>query len=130
MFWKTTEKKIFKTFFLEIAWNNFLKIFFFWEYLHLYPSSLALASNNPVLGLEKVCPRKGCPWPWSRIFLYLGLNLGLEPCVLDSISAKVNNQIFTEWNYMLQIKSLPTKVQILPYISQKNDRLANSPLSL
>ena len=30
---------------------------------------------------------------------------------------------------MLQIKSLPTEVQILPYISEKNYRLANSLLS-
>ena len=30
---------------------------------------------------------------------------------------------------MLQIKSLPTEVQILLYISQKNDRVANSSLS-
>ena len=29
--------------------------------------SLALASSIPVLGLDRVCPRKGCPWPW--IFL-------------------------------------------------------------
>ena len=29
----------------------------------------------------------------------------------------------------LLIKPLPTKVQILPYISQKNDSLANSLLS-
>ena len=26
----------------------------------------SLASSIPVLGLERVCPRKGCPWP--RIF--------------------------------------------------------------
>ena len=31
---------------------------------------------------------------------------------------------------LLSIKSLPTKEQIWPYISQKNDRLANSLLSL
>ena len=31
--------------------------------------SLVLASSIPVLGLESVCPRKGCPWPWPRIFL-------------------------------------------------------------
>ena len=31
--------------------------------------SLALASSVPVLGLERFCPRKGCPWPWPRIFL-------------------------------------------------------------
>ena len=30
----------------------------------------SLASSIPVLGLESVCPRKGCPWPWPwpRIF--------------------------------------------------------------
>ena len=30
---------------------------------------------------------------------------------------------------LLQIRFLPTEVQILPYISHKNDRLANSLLS-
>ena len=33
--------------------------------MRLCPWSLALASSIPVLGLERVCPRKGCPWPWS-----------------------------------------------------------------
>ena len=36
--------------------------------------SLTLASSIPVLGLERVCPQKGCalpriflcPWPWPR----------------------------------------------------------------
>ena len=42
--------------------------FFFGEHLRLCPWSLALASSIPVLGLESVCPRKGCPWPWPRIF--------------------------------------------------------------
>ena len=32
--------------------------------MRLCPWSLALASSIPVLGLESVCPRKGCPWPW------------------------------------------------------------------
>ena len=41
-----------------------MKNFFFREHLRLCPSSLALASSIPVLGLESVCPRKGCPWPW------------------------------------------------------------------
>ena len=49
--------------------------------------SLALASSVPVLGLESVCPRKGCPWSWPRIFFCV-LGLGLEPCVLDSTSGK------------------------------------------
>ena len=69
---------------LEIAWKKNLKIFLknflrpfiylfilfyfiFWERLHLCPWSVALASSIPVLGLERVCPQKGCPWP--RIFL-------------------------------------------------------------
>ena len=47
--------------------------------MRLCPWSLSI----PVLGLESVCPRKGCPWPWPRIFFCV---LGLEPCVLDSTS--------------------------------------------
>ena len=69
--------------------------FFFGEHLRLCPWSLALASSIPVLGLESVCPRKGCPWPWPRIFFvslalasdfFCVLGLGLEPYVLDSTS--------------------------------------------
>ena len=57
-------------FFLEIAWKIFVKTFFFFleSTCALCPWSLTLASNIPVLGLESVCPRKGCPWPWPRIF--------------------------------------------------------------
>ena len=40
---------------------------FFREHLRLCPWSLA--SSIPVLGLERACPRKGCPWLWPRIFL-------------------------------------------------------------
>ena len=53
--------------------------------MRLCPWSLALASSVPVLGLERFCPRKGCPWPWPRIFFCV-LGLGLEPCVLKSTS--------------------------------------------
>ena len=64
--------------------NFFEDLFFFLESTcALCPWSLALASSIPVLGLESVCPRKGCPWPWPRIFFCV---LGLEPCVLDSTS--------------------------------------------
>ena len=52
-------------FFFEIARKIFVKTYFFWRALALV--SLALASSIPVLGLERVCPRKGCPWSW--IFL-------------------------------------------------------------
>ena len=61
-----------KRFFVEIAWKIFMKTFFFGEHLCLCPWSLA--SSIPVLGLESVCPRKGCPWPWPRMFsVYLAL---------------------------------------------------------
>ena len=61
------EKFFGKRFVVEIARKIFVKtflFFFFGEHLR----SLALASSIPVLGLESVCPRKGCPWPWPRIF--------------------------------------------------------------
>ena len=71
-------------FFVEIALKNFCKdLFFFFFGRALALVALALASSIPVLGLESVCPRKGCPWPWPRIFFCV---LGLEPCVLDSTS--------------------------------------------
>ena len=67
------EKFFGKRFFVEITWKIFVKTFFFFfgEHLRLCPWSLALASSIPVFGLERVCPRKGCPWPWpwTRIFL-------------------------------------------------------------
>ena len=73
---------------LEIPQKIFLKAFLFLgERLHLCPRSLALASSIPALGLERFCPRKGCPWPWPRIFFCV---LGLEPCVLDSTSVSYN----------------------------------------
>ena len=46
--------------------------FFFGEHLRLCP--WFLASSIPVLGLKSVCPRKGCPWPWPRIF-FVSLSL-------------------------------------------------------
>ena len=45
---------------------------FFGEHLHLCPWSLA--SIIPVLGLEIVCPRKGCPWP-RNFFVSLASSL-------------------------------------------------------
>ena len=47
--------------------------------------SLALASSIPVLGLESVCPRKGCPWPWPwpRIF-FVSLALALASSLVSS----------------------------------------------
>ena len=53
-----------KRFFRGDRLKNFCEDLFFLEHLRLCPWSLA--SSIPVLGLESVCPRKGCPWP--RIF--------------------------------------------------------------
>ena len=68
------EKFFGKRFFCEDRLKNFCEdLFFFGEHLRLCPWSLALASSISVLGLESVCPRKGCPWP--RIF-FVSLALG------------------------------------------------------
>ena len=47
--------------------KNFCEDLLFWRALAL----VSLASSIPVLGLESVCPRKGCPWPWPRAFVSL-----------------------------------------------------------
>ena len=52
----------------------------------LRPRSLAVASTIPVLGLERVCPRKVGPWPTTFFFV-----LGPEGCVLDSTSAIIES---------------------------------------
>ena len=71
-------KNFWKTFFCADRLKNFCEDFFFFgEHLRLCPWSLALASSIPVLGLESVCPRKGCPWPWPRIF-FVSLALALS----------------------------------------------------
>ena len=82
------EKFFGKRFFCGDRLKNFCEdLFFFGEHLRLCPWSLALASSIPVLGLESVCPRKGCPWPWPRIF-FVSLSLSLvsstPPLVTDS----------------------------------------------
>ena len=53
--------------------------------MRLCPWSLALASSIPVLGLERFCPRKGCPWPWPwpRIF-FVSLALALASSLVSS----------------------------------------------
>ena len=79
--------KIFwKTFFSGDRLKNFCEdLFFFFFFLEstcaLCPWSLALASSIPVLGLESVCPRKGCPWPWPRIFF---VSLALASSLVSS----------------------------------------------
>ena len=84
--------KTFFSFFFFFFFGDRLKnfcedlfFFFFGEHLRLCPWSLALASSIPVLGLESVCPRKGCPWPWPwpRIF-FVSLALALASSLVSS----------------------------------------------
>ena len=47
---------------------------------------MSLALSISVLGLESVCPRKGCPWPWI-FFVSLALSLvSSTPPLLYSVS--------------------------------------------
>ena len=72
----------FFSFFFGDRLKNFCEdLFFFGEHLRLCPWSLALASSIPVFGLESVCPRKGCPWPWLRIFF---VSLALASSLVSS----------------------------------------------
>ena len=101
------EKLFGKRFLVEIAWKIFVKTFFFFFFFFFFwrspekflwrpffffflestcalcPWSLALASSISVLGLESVCPRKGCPWPWPRIF-FVSLALALASSLVSS----------------------------------------------
>ena len=101
IFWKVkilwSGWKIFwKAFFRGNRLKNFVKTFFFFFFFFFFGDRLknfcedlffffflestcalcpwSLASSIPVLGLESVCPRKGCPWPWI-FFVSLALSL-------------------------------------------------------
>ena len=89
IFWKTffsgdRMKNFWEDLFFFFFWDrlkNFCEdvffFFFFWRALAL----VSLASSIPVLGLESVCPRKGCPWPWPRIFF---VSLALASSLVSS----------------------------------------------
>ena len=112
IFWKTfscgDRLKNFREdlfFFLEIAWKIFVKTFFFLfgEHKRLCPWSLALASNIPVLGLESVCPRKGCPWPWPRIFF---VSLALASSLVSSTPPLLDVNIFEKLYEVIDLNAL------------------------
>ena len=56
---------------MGIAWKIFWRPFF-----GRALAFVSLVSSIPVLGLESVCPWKGCLLPWPRIFCVLGLDHG------------------------------------------------------
>ena len=90
----------FFSFFFGDRLKNFcedLFFFFYWRALALCvlgPWSLALASSIPVLGLESVCPRKGCPWPWPRIFF---VSLALASSLVSSTPPLATSIINTKF---------------------------------
>ena len=64
------EDLFFFFFFFGDRLKNFCEDLFFCRALALV--SLVLGLGIPVLGLESVCPRKGCPWP-RIFFVFLAL---------------------------------------------------------
>ena len=100
-FWKTCFcgdrlknfcEDLFFFFFFGDRLKNFCEdLFFYGEHLRLCPWSLALALSIPVLGLESVRPRKGCPWP-RIFFVSLALASSLvssTPPLIVSMSTKI-----------------------------------------
>ena len=89
------------------------RIVFFGEHLRLCPWSLAL--SIPVLGLERVYPRQGCPWPWPRIFfvsLASSLVSSTPTLVLHALSTAYRNvgkKVFcpTSWANILDLIYIP-----------------------
>ena len=72
-FCRSPAKKFWKTVFTgKRLKKNFEELFFVLD-------RLKLASSVPVLGLERFCPRKGCPWP--RIFF---VSLALASSLVSS----------------------------------------------
>ena len=95
-------KKFLKTFFFGNRLKNFFEdlFFFFGEHLRWCTWSLAVASSIPVLGLERICPRKGCPWPWPwpRIF-FVSLALALASSLVSSTPPLIITNRFFFCNY-------------------------------
>ena len=79
------------------AWKIFWKTFFCGDRL----------KNFCELGLESVCPRKGCPWPWPRIFfvsLASSLVSSTPPLVLG-----LEGTFWSSWPWPRSLKSLASK---------------------
>ena len=94
-------KNFWKTFFRGDRLKNFCEdLFFFGEHLHLCSWFLALASSIPVLGLKSVCPRKGCPCPWPRIFF---VSLALASSLVSSTPPLVGRSLLNfDWFFEVQ----------------------------
>ena len=91
--------------------------------MRLCPWSLALASSIPVLGLERFCPRKGCPWPWPwpRIF-FVSLALALASSLVSSTPPLLTRKEIAQKLQFRQIKKHFTYDIYLPKRSQLNTK--------
>ena len=80
----------------------------------------SLASSIPVLGLERFCPRKGCPWPWPRIFF---VSLALASSLVSSTPPLLTNnhllyQLTFNNNSPPPGQFLPTKCFLKNYLGE------------
>ena len=92
MNWRLPEKKFWRPFFFLLG-----------EHLRLCPWSLA--SNNPVLGLERVCPRKSCSWP-RIFFVSLALSRAAQPMAREAVLCGPQGlfaQLIPSWKGLLSI---------------------------
>ena len=101
--WAYPNQKFWLPYEMEIAWKTLLKTFFFVEHLRLCLWSLALAPSISVLGLERVCPRKGCPWPWPRNFF---VSLALA----SSLVSLTPPLILTRWHTVFSFCTLLSRL--------------------
>ena len=69
---------------------------------------LGLGSSIPVLGLESVCPRKGCPWPWPRIFF---VSLALASWLVSSTPPLIIYQVIENPIQMCDSECLWIKIK-------------------
>ena len=84
--WRSPKKIFLKTFFFFLE-NTCACVLGPWPWPRAF-LSLALRGSvlgKAVLGLERFCPRKGCPWPWPwpRIF-FVSLALALASSFVSS----------------------------------------------
>ena len=68
-------------------------------------------SSIPVLGIERFCPQKGCPWP-RIFFVSLALSLvSLTPPLVDTSSYVASTSYFVKiYGINQMVKELATKM--------------------